>query len=255
MKLAQILGCFLVAMLTTDVTAQMPRQSGNAFLSPDMLRQNNDASLNPLGLWLDQGQELFKARCQTCHSSVNKTAQAVVQYPKWQKTNTQPGRLWNLEDQIAHCASRQTGEKLTHESAQVVTLSVFLSDAAKGMKIQVQEPTQPQEKIEWQAQMNLAAQIYVQRQGRLNLSCTQCHDQQIGKNLRSEVVSPGYITGFPIYRQAWQTVGSIDRRLRACYSGVQASVPATGSPELRALELFLKKRSEGMVWDGPSLRR
>ena len=103
--------------------------------------------------------------------------------------------------------------------------------------------------------MNLGASIYVRRQGRLNLSCTQCHDQNIGKNLRSDVISPAYLTGFPIYRQSWQTVGSLDRRLRACYSGVQASVPSPRSADLRALELFLKKRSEGMLWDGPSLRR
>jgi len=103
--------------------------------------------------------------------------------------------------------------------------------------------------------MNLGAQIYTQRQGRLNLSCTQCHDQRIGKNLRSEIISPAYVTGFPIYRQSWQAIGSVDRRLRACYSGVQATVPASASSELRALELFLKKRSEGMLWEGPSLRR
>jgi sulfur-oxidizing protein SoxA len=68
-------------------------------------------------------------------------------------------------------------------------------------------------------------------------------------------VSPAFLTGFPIYRFSWQTMGNLDRRLRACYSGVQASVPTSGNPELRALELFLKKRSEGMLWDGPSLRR
>ena len=123
------------------------------------------------------------------------------------------------------------------------------------MSIHVDEPTNKKENQLWQEQMSQGAAIYTRRQGRLNLSCTQCHDQNIGKNLRSDIVSPAYVTGFPIYRQSWQTVGSIDRRLRACYSGVQATVPSTQSSELRALELFLKKRSEGMLWDGPSIRR
>jgi sulfur-oxidizing protein SoxA len=144
---------------------------------------------------------------------------------------------------------------ISSDAPEVLTMSVLLSDTAKGMSIQVREPLDPLIKKYWQEQINLAGQIYVRRQGRLNLSCTQCHDQQIGKNLRSDIVSPAFLTGFPIYRFSWQTMGNMDRRLRACYSGVQASVPASGSPELRAIELFLKKRTDGMLWDGPSLRR
>jgi sulfur-oxidizing protein SoxA len=43
--------------------------------------------------------------------------------------------------------------------------------------------------------------------------------------------------------------------LRACYSGVQAQIPAPGSAELRQLELYLKVRANGMPMDGPSIRR
>ena len=235
--------------------AQSPRQSGNTFLSPDMLRQQQDASINPISLWLDQGQELWKSQCQECHQSVSETAKAVVQFPTWKSSSPTSGKLINLEDQIAECWSKKSGKAMPSDAPEVLTMSVFLSDAAKGMSIQVREPPDPMMKKHWQEQMNLAAQIYVRRQGRLNLSCTQCHDQQIGKNLRSDVVSPAFLTGFPIYRFSWQTMGNLDRRLRACYSGVQASVPAARSLEIRALELFLKKRSEGMLWDGPSLRR
>jgi len=243
---------FCVANLSQ---AQVVRQSGNTFLSSDMLRQQQDSTLNPVSLWLDQGQELWKSQCQQCHSSVSETAKAVVQFPVWKGMSSTSGKLINLEDQIADCWSKKTGKTNANDAPEILTMSVFLSDAAKGMPVQVREPQDPTIKKHWQEQMNLAGQIYVRRQGRLNLSCTQCHDQQIGKNLRSDVVSPAFLTGFPIYRFSWQTIGNLDRRLRACYSGVQASVPASGSPELRALELFLKKRSEGMPWDGPSLRR
>ena len=89
----------------------------------------------------------------------------------------------------------------------------------------------------------------------MNLACTHCHDSQIGKHLRADVISPAHPTGFPIYRQTWQNLGSIDRRLRACFSGVQAAIPAPGANELRDLELFLKVRAQGILWDGPSIRR
>ena len=73
--------------------------------------------------------------------------------------------------------------------------------------------------------------------------------------MRADVVSPGHPTGFPIYRMSWQKPGTLDRRLRACFSGVQATIPPAGAPELRALELYLKVRAAGKPLDGPSIRR
>ena len=73
--------------------------------------------------------------------------------------------------------------------------------------------------------------------------------------MRSDVISPANPTGFPIYRMSWQGMGSIDRRLRACYSGVQAAMPPAGDQTLRQLELYLKVRAQGLTVDGPSIRR
>lgn len=103
--------------------------------------------------------------------------------------------------------------------------------------------------------MEAGAAAYAQRIGRMNLACVHCHDQQVGKQLRAEVISPGHPTGFPVYRLRWQALGSLERRLRACYSGVQAELPPPGAPVLRDLELFLKVRAQGMPVEGPSVRR
>ena len=255
MNFVKYLSSILVLCFYMELPAQVIRQSGNYFLSPEMKKLQEDASVNPSVLWIDQGQELWNANCSNCHRSIPTIAKAVVQFPKLKIRSNQTPQIWNIEDQISDCYTKTSKKSMSNEDQDVLALSVFLSDAAKGMPIQLHEPTVPSEKALWQEQMNLGASIYVRRQGRLNLSCTQCHDQNIGKNLRSDVISPAYLTGFPIYRQSWQTVGSLDRRLRACYSGVQASVPTPKNPDLRALELFLKKRSEGMLWEGPSLRR
>ena len=69
------------------------------------------------------------------------------------------------------------------------------------------------------------------------------------------VVSPGHPTGFPVYRMGWQRLGSLARRLRDCYSGVQAVLPPPGAVALRELELYLKVRASGMLMEGPSIRR
>jgi L-cysteine S-thiosulfotransferase len=245
----------VMLLISAVSTAQVQRQSGNDFLGPDLLKLQKDTDSNPVVLWVEQGQELWNAHCVSCHQSSQTIAGAVVRYPQVKMQSQAKPQIWNIEDQIVHCFAKTTQKILNNEDQEILALSTYLSDLAKGLPIQLSEPSNRQERGFWQEQLNLGAAIYVRRQGRLNLSCTQCHDQNIGKNLRSDVISPAYLTGFPIYRQSWQTVGSVDRRLRACYSGVQAAVPATRSPELRAIELFLKKRSEGMGWDGPSLRR
>jgi L-cysteine S-thiosulfotransferase len=60
---------------------------------------------------------------------------------------------------------------------------------------------------------------------------------------------------FCCVRMSWQRLGSVERRLRACYSGVQAVLRAPGHADLRDLELYLKVRANGSLMEGPSIRR
>jgi sulfur-oxidizing protein SoxA len=67
--------------------------------------------------------------------------------------------------------------------------------------------------------------FYVNRHGQMNLSCAQCHDQDWGKKLLSETISQGHGNAFPAYRLEWQKVGSLQRRIRSCLSGIRAEMP------------------------------
>jgi sulfur-oxidizing protein SoxA len=229
------------------------RQSGNAFLSPAMLALQKDSTSNPLSLWIDRGQGLWRegsTSCQSCHGDLGSMKQAATRYPRLTPDGV---RLINLEDQIVSCRSRSGHAGTALESEEVLALSAALHSAAAGLPLQV--APEPDQREVWQARLAQGARRYVTRMGRMNLACTHCHDQRVGAQMRADVISPAHPTGFPIYRMSWQTAGSIDRRLRACYSGVQAQLPAPGSAELRALELYLKVRAAGMPLDGPSLRR
>jgi sulfur-oxidizing protein SoxA len=97
--------------------------------------------------------------------------------------------------------------------------------------------------------------LYEERQGQLNLACTQCHDQNAGRRLRGDVISHGLGTGWPAYRLDWNGMGSLHRRLRACQLGVRATLLPLGSPEYLALELFLADRARGLPVEAPGLRR
>ena len=229
--------------------------SGQAFLSPSLKAMQSDASTNPISLWLEQGRSLWtgtagQVSCAQCHGAVETMRGAATQFPKW---SVKQQKLINLEDQILTCSERTPRPLKSLENAELLSLSALLHLSSAGLPFQIS----PQEEIQqrWQLELNAGAKIFTTRMGRMNLACTHCHDLNIGKTMRADVISPGHPTGFPIFKLSWQSMGSIDRRLRACYSGVQAEVPAPGSPELRQLELFLKSRAQGMPIEGPSLRR
>ena len=80
-------------------------------------------------------------------------------------------------------------------------------------------------------------------------------DANWGRTLLAEKVSQGHPADWPAYRLEWQTLGSLQRRLRACYFGVRAALPAFGAPELVALELYLAQRARGLAVAAPGVRR
>lgn len=215
------------------------RQSGSVYLSKQLQALQADASQNPAQLWVLRGQDLWQTQCASCHGELVTLKKAVARYPK---LNAQ-GALVNLEDQLAHLAKQGARALLQDE---VLALSAALYDAAKGEPIgtTVVQPYYDQ-----------GAQLWHTRMGRINLACVHCHEQKVGRQMRADTISQAHPTGFPIYRLSWQTIGSLERRLRACYSGVQAPLPPEGGTELRALELFLKVRAQGMPLEGASIRR
>ena len=96
--------------------------------------------------------------------------------------------------------------------------------------------------------------IYTERQGQLNLACVNCHDDNWGRKLAGNTIPQGHPTGYPIYRLEWQSLGSLQRRLRNCLAGMRAETYAFGSPELIALEAYLMFRARGMPMESPAVR-
>lgn len=233
------------------------RLSGSAALSRQLQELQQDQTKNPISLWLDRGQTLWQGQCQGCHGEIKTLKASAASFPRLAQDGTS---ILNLEDQIVRCQQRnassaQTGGSAVNrlESDPVLALSAVLHQAASGELINVSSPKA--QEAPWQARLQNGELLYNTRMGRMNLACMHCHDQKVGAQMRADTITQGHPTGFPIYRMSWQTLGSVDRRLRACYSGVQAPVPSAGSPELRDLELFLKVRAKGMALDGPSIRR
>ena len=247
--------CAIPLTLTAQTASSSSLQSGNAFLSADLLAMQNDDTRNPAQLWLEQGRKLWgnapqTGTCFECHGQAQNMKGVATHFPKWSRTQQQ---LINLEDQILICTQRSSKPMKGLENPEVLALSALLHDASQGLPFRMSAAQG--DEVPWQNALNKGAEQFTTRAGRMNLACTHCHELNIGKQMRADVISPAHPTGFPIFKMSWQSMGSIDRRLRACFSGVQAEVPAPGSQSLRQLELFLKVRAQGLPIDGPSLRR
>jgi sulfur-oxidizing protein SoxA len=165
-------------------------------------------------------------------------------YPAFDKKLEKPV---DLEGRINLCrADHQKAKPFAFESRELLALSAFVARQSHGMPIQSSAAA---------TSYTVAGErIFNTRQGQLNLSCAQCHDDNWGKQLAGNKVPQGHPTGYPLYRLEWQGLGSLQRRLRACLSGMRAQIYDYGSPELIELELYLMQRAQGMKMDTPAVR-
>lgn len=223
------------------------------FLSPELRAQQDDPSRHPGWLWVEQGENLWrtappsaKPACAGCHGDIGTMRGVAARYP----AVAADGALLNLELRVERCRTEnQEAPAFGYESEALLSLTAAIAARARGMPMSAA--------VGGLAAPHLAegARLYSLRQGQLNLSCAQCHDDNAGRRLRGDVISNGLGTGYPAYRLEWNGVGSLHRRLRACSLGVRAVQSPPGSAGYLALELFLAERARGHSIEAPGLRR
>lgn len=248
---------FLYALLMASSFAANPmtshkQQSSYELMTTENKAMQDDASLNPAMFWVGDGESLWQTKngtnaksCASCHGDVKKSMRGIAtQFPKIMK-----GKLQTLEGQINQCReARQGAPKLAYESKDLLALTALIALQSKGMPISVKET--PANKDD----LKQGQQFFNQRMGQLNLSCAQCHDERAGLKLGGSLIPQGHPNAYPIYRLEWQTLGSIQRRLRNCMSGVRAQQFEYGSSEMAQLELYLMWRARGMPLESPGVR-
>jgi sulfur-oxidizing protein SoxA len=221
--------------------------------APTRTMQADDTS-NPGMLWVLDGEALWKGKagaagkaCADCHGDARESMKGVAaRYPAF---NSARGRPVNLEQRINICrAEQQQAKPFSYESKDLLALAAYLGQQSRGLPIAVADDAQTRPFLD-----SGRAQ-FTRRQGQLNLSCAQCHDDNWSGRLAGSPLTQGHPTGYPIYRLEWQTLGSLQRRLRNCLTGMRAVSPALGAPELVDLELYLMWRARGMKLETPGVR-
>ena len=230
------------------------RRSGYSFMGPDTRAMQDDDTSNPAMLFVLDGEALWAKKtgsaekaCADCHGEARASMKGVAaRYPAIDKALRRPV---TLDQRINLCrADHQQATPLPYESRDLLALSAFVAHQSRGVAITAGDDPQAKPFVEQ------GRELFMQREGQLNLACTNCHDDNFDKRLAGAPITQAQPTGYPLYRLEWQTLGSLERRLRSCMTGVRAQAYDYGSPELVALELYLMSRAHGLPMETPAVR-
>lgn len=254
-----LLASLLLGLLTGHAGAQTApgkdtRRSGFEDMGASTQAMQKDDALNPGMLWVKDGEALWKQpagtsgkACISCHAAAESSMRGVAaRYPAF---DTPLGRPITLGQRINQCRQQhQQAASLRPESPELLSLESYVALQSRGL------PLAPPDDARLEPFRQRGQQLFTQRMGQLNLSCAQCHDGLASKRLAGSLIPEAHPTGYPVYRLEWQALGSLQRRLRGCMSGVRAQPFAYGALELVELELYLKQRAEGMRVESPGVR-
>jgi len=258
MRGASILGAMLTALLVMPAVAggiaPQDRKSGYEGMSAESRAMQDDDTVNPATLWVLDGEALWnkadgaaKQSCAGCHGDAANSMKGVsARYPAFDDASGAPV---DIEQRINLCRARhQNATPLPPESRDLVALSAFIGRQSRGLPIAAPDDARL---APFLAQ---GKALYQRRQGQINLSCAQCHNDNWGRNLAGNIVPQGHPNGYPLYRLEWQGVGTLQRRLRNCLTGIRAEPYPYNAPEYVALELYLRQRAAGMPVETPAVR-
>jgi L-cysteine S-thiosulfotransferase len=246
-------GIAAAALSATEIPPA-ERRSGYSFMSPDSQAMQNDDTANPGMLWVLDGEKLWKSKagetskaCADCHDDARASMKGVAaRYPAYDR---ELGRPVNLEQRISLCRARhQQTTPLPYESHDLLALAAYVARQSRGVAIDAGSDPQLEPFVA------SGRDLFMRRQGQLNLGCSNCHDDNWDKHLAGSAITQAQPTGYPLYRLEWQSLGSLQRRLRNCMIGTRAQPYDYGASELVELELYLMSRARGMAIETPAVR-
>jgi L-cysteine S-thiosulfotransferase len=215
--IAAILLIATASPLPASDIPQGERRSGFSFMTPETQAMQKDDTSNPGMLWVLDGETLWKSKtgavgkaCADCHDDARASMKGVAaRYPAFDKTL---GRPVNLEQRINLCrTTHQQATPLAYESRELLALTAFVAEQSRGVAIETGSDP------ELKPFIAKGRELFMRRQGQLNLACANCHDDNWDKRLAGSAITQAHPTGYPIYRLEWQTLGSLQRRLRGLH--------------------------------------
>jgi sulfur-oxidizing protein SoxA len=220
---------------------------------------NLDPTNNPGVLRAEGAEALWTARgpagkaCADCHAGGAATSMRGVatKYPRhvpaW-------GRVMAIEDFLSVHAPATTGRALPVESADNVSLTMFVKMASNGLPVAV-DTSSP----EARAAMARGRVSFVRRVGERNHACADCHTADHGANkflggrLLGDVTA-GLTRHFPTWRTSANDAWDLRRRFQWCMTPLGMNMLAADAVEYAELELYLAQFDNGKPMSVPGIR-
>ncbi len=248
------IGLTAILVVTVALAQSRPDRKRSSYedMGPSLRKMQDDDMANPGMLFVRAGETLWSRpagaagkSCADCHEA-GSMAGVAPRYPAFPADADRPV---DLEGRINLCRTEhQRAEKWPAENPDLISLAAYVARQSNGQQI---APPDDARLIPFRAR---GEEIFKGRQGQLNLSCANCHDDNAGGRLAGAVIPQGHPDGYPIYRLEWQAPGSLKRRLRNCLVGMRAEPYDHDSEEYVALQLYLMERAKGMTLAVPGVR-
>ena len=225
--------------------------SGWRFRSSETQALETDDFDNPAFVFVDQAIDLWdkvegaaNKSCSSCHEGAEEFAGLRAQLPRGED-----GQLVAMEDLINECRTeRMEAEPWKWSKGNMTAMTSLIGLQSRGMPVNV--AIDGEAAPFWEA----GKELYYTRLGQLDLSCSNCHENNYGMMIRADHLSQGQINGFPTYRLKNAKMNSVHGRFKGCMKNIRAEPFAEGGPEFKALELYLASRGQGLSVETPSVR-
>lgn len=225
--------------------------SGWRFRSVETQALQTDDFDNPAMIFVDQGIDLWTKvdgsegkSCSSCHEDVEDFAGLRTTLPR-----VDDGKLVTMENLVNDCRTERMGaEAWQWSKGNMTAITALIGLQSRGMPMDV--ATDGDAAAFWEK----GKELYYTRVGQLDMSCSNCHEDNYGMMIRADHLSQGQINGFPTYRLKNAKLNSIHGRFKGCMANIRATPFKEGGEEFKALELYLASRGQGLVVETPSVR-
>lgn len=224
--------------------------SGWRFRADETQALEEDDFDNPAFVFVDQAMELWETAdgsegkaCADCHA-LEDFAGLRASLPR-----VENGELVSLEDLINRSRVEHMGAKPWKWSgSQMTGMTALIGLQSRGMPVNV--AVDGEAAPFWEK----GKEIYYTRVGQLQMACANCHEDNYGNMIRADHLSQGQTNGFPTYRLKNAKLNSIHGRFKGCMKNIRGTPYKEGSPEFKALELYVASRGNGLSVESPSVR-
>lgn len=173
----------------------------------------------------------------------------VQNYPYF---DSKTGQVVTLDSALNACRVSNGEAPLSLTGVPIAEVAAYMTSKSKGKPIDVKVPDDPRALAAYED----GKKFFYARRGQLNFACASCHVQAAGKRLRADILAPalGLVAAFPLYRDTWGHLGTLERRFVECNQQVRAVPFKPDSAIYRNLAYFLTYMSNGLPVSGPGVR-